>query len=81
MIKIVWCCAALLSLIYSIFSGIKTADDLVNCMRNKRCEAVPEAGYGYHKQPQCPKRECPQCNDTHTWQHFGNIQKMDEDDK
>ena len=65
-----------------IFSGIKTADDLVNCMKNKKCEAVPEAGYGYHKrQPQCPQRECPQCNNTQTWQHFSNINKIDEDDK
>ena len=51
-------------------------------MRNKSCEAVPEAGYGYHRrQPQCPRQECPQCNNTQTWQHFSNINKIDEDDK
>ena len=58
------------------FSGIKTADDLVACMKKDHCENVPENGYGYgkHKHTKtdkeagednvvtCPKFDCSQCS-------------------
>ena len=51
----------------SIFSGIKTARDVYNCMVKNDCEKVTEYGYGYtdvtekscHINAPCQNCSCP----------------------
>ena len=76
---------------FIVFSGIKTADDLVDCMKNKNCEVVPEHGYGYsisqttesknydNKTLNCPKPKCPKCGERKgnktSWIDFSDLNK------
>ena len=48
----------------SIFSGLKTAHDVYNCMVKNDCEKVPKYGYGYTDvtEKSCPvNAPCQKC--------------------